>query len=74
MNRHGRRAEAAKRSQRRDLRGDTIRTTLRALADAAECDTTISGATLFMPSGEVIYLDADHARAMADGKPGGPLQ
>jgi len=37
-------------------RDDHIRLAYAALSRAAEADPTISGATLFLPSGEMIYL------------------
>ncbi len=68
MNRHQRRAEAAK-SKGRPTRAELIRTALNTLA--THPDPTVSGCTLFLPDGETLHLDADTARAMAGSQPAG---
>lgn len=55
MNRHERR-KAAARSQPERQR--TIAAAADVLARAAATDSTVSGATLMLPSGETIYLPA----------------
>jgi hypothetical protein len=71
MNRHQRRAEAAK-GKACPSRADLIRTAMTMLA--THPDPTIGGCTLFLPDGETLHLDADTARAMAGTKPAGVKQ
>ena len=70
MNRHERRARqaAGKSAAKREA---SIRATLDYLANVA--GPTATGATLFLPNGEVLYLDATTARELA-GKPAGGRQ
>lgn len=66
MNRHQRRAEAARERKRADL----VRFALDYLARAAA--PTATGCTLILPDGSTTYVSAADARAMrATGKPGG---
>lgn len=66
MNRHQRRAEAAKARATR-MRHEAVADALAYLA--TRNDPTITGATLFLPDGQSLHLSADLVRATA--KPGG---
>ena len=68
MNRHERRAQRAA-ERKRQARSNAIAISLAYLGGVAA--PTVTGATLFCPDGESIYLDADAARAMAGTKPAG---
>ncbi len=62
MNRQQRRA-AARGGAKAD-RPQAIVQALDALALASAADPTVTGATLMLPNGEVLHLDAETARAM----------
>jgi len=62
MNRHQRKAEAAK-ARAAALRHAAVNDALAFIADCR--DPTVTGATLMLPDGEVLHLSADTARAMA---------
>lgn len=65
MNRHNRRATAAKNHNVPPFdRAGLIRLTLATVAAAG-----VEGATLILPDGEVLYLRGGDARAMAEAAP-----
>lgn len=65
MNRARRRAEAAK-AHTAAARHEIVRHALACLA--SNTDPTVTGATLMLPSGETLYLDAAMARSMKPGR------
>jgi hypothetical protein len=58
VNRQQRRATAAEK-RRAERRSELITLAANVLADMAEQDSTLTGATLVLPDGEVMRLDAD---------------
>ena len=69
MNRHQRRAAAVLhqyREEQAQARGELIALAMKVLANSGP---TATGATMMLPDGEVLHLDADHARAMASTGP-----
>jgi hypothetical protein len=60
MNRHQRRADAAR--ARKPDRAEAIRIAVDYLANAAA--PTVTGATLMFPDGSTLFLSADDARAL----------
>jgi hypothetical protein len=66
MNRHQRRAATAQ-SQKTHERAAAIRLAMAALAKAGP---TATGATLMLPDGEVLHLNAADAHALAGRLPG----
>jgi hypothetical protein len=58
MNRQQRRTAAAQK-RRDERRAELIALASNVIADMAEQDPTLTGATLILPSGEMMRLDAD---------------
>ena len=71
MNRHQRRADAARDRKPAD-RAEVIRSVYNYLANIAA--PTATGATLFLPDGSSLYLSADDARAMCGNAKSGAAQ
>ena len=73
MNREQRRV-AAKATRASNSRSTSIGSALDYLCQASAADESVSGCSVFLPSGETIYLDAMTARAMRDPRVKGPTQ
>lgn len=67
MNRHQRRAAAAR--ARRAAQPDRAKLIRQTLAVLAASGPSATGATLILPDGEVLHLDAMDARVMAGDAP-----